>query len=254
MIQEVLKSIAEDNISGASELVQRAISAVIRFSGQVSKEELSEALLKARPDMAPIINLALEIKRGNEPAEVAEAFSHLLKKWFMQAVRETSKELAQYERVMTYSRSGTVLAALLHLKSSGKAPRVYLTEGRPGLEGVKLARELSEAGFEVVLGTDAEAGLLLREAEAVVVGADAVGPEEFYNKVGTRALALLAREEGKPFLVAASRDKVLSAEGIILYKVKERDPGEVAHLPGVRVINQYFEPTPLRLVSRLLGV
>ncbi len=254
MLKEALKAISEDKTSGASELVQRAVSVVMRFSREVPKEELADALLEARPDMAPIINLALEIRRGGDPAETAEAFSHLVKKWFMRAVKETAEELEKYDSVMTYSRSGTVLAAFLHLKSQRRTPRVLLTEGRPGLEGLKLARELAEAGFEVVLGTDAEAGVLLEEAEAVVVGADAVGPEEFFNKVGTKALALLARERGVPFYVAVSRDKVLSAEGLRHYRVKEMDPKEVAHLPGVRVINLYFEPVPLRLASRIIGV
>ena len=254
MFEEALKTLSEDKTSGASELVQRAVAVAVRFSGKVPRERLAQGLLEARPDMAPIINLALEIRKGGEPAEVAEAFSHLLKKWFMRAVKETAKALEGYRSVMTYSRSGTVLAALLHLKGRGKDLKVLLTEGRPGLEGARLARELAEAGFEVTLGTDAEAGLLLKEAEAVVVGADAVGPEEFYNKVGTRALALLAREEGLPFLVAASRDKLLSREGLRFYRVKEMDPKEVAHLPGVRVLNLYFEPTPLYLVTRLLGV
>ena len=77
-----------------------------------------------------------------------------------------------------------------------------MSEARPLNEGVRTARRLAEKGVSVTLITDAQMGLFVREAEAVVVGADSVLPDgSLVNKIGTHLLALAAREAKVPFYV-----------------------------------------------------
>ena len=83
-------------------------------------------------------------------------------------------------------------------------------ETRPFLQGARLtAWELARDGIPVELITDSMAGHFLSrgEVEAVVVGADRIAANgDVANKIGTYALAVLAKENGVPFYVAAPDD------------------------------------------------
>ncbi len=256
---EEAKLIGNDRSAGASELVQRAVSAITRHNEQLTASEMADVLLQARRDMAPIINLALELKRhGNSstPREIAEAFLHEHKRSFAKCVREIALIVSGVRTVMTFSRSSTVLAGLLQAKHAGGNFKVVLTEARPGLEGITLARELSSARLPVVVGPDASMAAFLEEADLVLVGADAVGPDVFFNKTGTLALARLCSAGNIPFYVCATRDKMLNSQGMEIYQVRNMPSQEIMHpVPeGVQVVNRYFEPVPTGLVTRFLGV
>ncbi|MEO0140590.1 MAG: hypothetical protein ABIM88_03465 [candidate division WOR-3 bacterium] len=258
-LKDDLAALSADSTSGAAELLQKAAAIALRYAGSVPAEEIADGLLAARPDMASVINLALELRRHSSTSDAEEitmAFLHEHRKFFARTVNETAKLLDHGARVLTYSRSSTVLAAFLEARSKGKSFVVYLTEGRPGMEGVSLARELSDVGIPVVLGTDSAVAGFVAECNMIVVGADAVGPERFYNKTGTLGLALISRAMDKPFYLSVSRDKLLTHEGMLYYRVREM-PGEeiVSPVPeGVRVINRYFEAVPVELVTKMVGI
>src|SRR5436190_1738139 len=81
---------------------------------------------------------------------------------------------------------------------------------RPALEGRRLASRLAAAGIAVTYFSDAAISQALGGADAVVFGADAVAPEWFLNKSGTRMLAAAAGQQGLPVHVIATRDKFVS--------------------------------------------
>jgi len=254
-----LAALSEDSVSGAAELLQKAAAIVLKHAETVAVNEIAEGLLAARPDMASVINLALELRKHAGMAGAAEitwAFLHEHRKSFARAVSETSRLIESGMKVLTYSRSSTVLAAFLEARSRGKSFVVYLTEGRPGMEGVKLARELSDVRINAVIGPDSALACFVKECDLVIVGADAVGPEYFYNKTGTLGLVLLSRAMEKPFYLSVSRDKLLTQEGISYYRVREM-PGEeiISPVPeGVTVFNRYFEAVPVGLVTKMVGI
>jgi hypothetical protein len=95
-------------------------------------------------------------------------------------------------------------------KGSSRGPglSVIVCESRPLCEGVTLARRLAAAGLDVTLVTDAQAGVFVREADAVLLGADAVTPQGVVNKAGSLLLALAARAAGVPVLAVATTLKV----------------------------------------------
>lgn len=187
-------------------------------------------------------------------------------------------------RVLTLSRSGTVRAGLLALAEAGWSLQVSVGEGRPGGEGRDLARdlvgdpevdpgELSAGTLDAGLVTDAVAvalaagslvsGSALSDETAtpwevdpartvVLVGADAVGPVDFLNKVGTRALAAAAREREIPVLVLADRSKIVPRALFDRLRVPSAPPEELEPPPGVPALNLYFERTPLDLVTRIV--
>lgn len=183
--------------------------------------------------------------------------------------RETRGSEKRRPAVLTLSRSGTVRTGLAALRQAGWNPVVVVGEGRPGNEGRDLARDLRNPdlgrGVDARLVTDAAVVALAAgssprepwspdpERTAVVVGADAVGPESFVNKVGTRALASAARERGLPVLVLADAAKVVPEELFRSLELPEAPAEELDAPAGVPALSFYFEEIPLGLVTRVVS-
>ena len=111
-------------------------------------------------------------------------------------------------KLYLHSRSATVEATLRAIASSRTDRRVIVSESRPGGEGVALARSLRAEGWDVTLVADAACGVLMREADAVVIGADSVRADgSVVNKVGSFPLAMAARTAGVPFTSSARRSR-----------------------------------------------
>ncbi len=92
--------------------------------------------------------------------------------------------------------------------------------------------------------------LFVREAEAVVVGADSVQPDgSLVNKVGTHLLALAARAEKVPLYVLADTLKVAAPSQPKRFAAEEGKRQEVSRQRWLEVRNVYFEVTPARLVT-----
>ena len=159
---------------------------------------------------------------------------------------------------------GTALGVVRAAVEAGKRISVIADETRPFLQGARLtAWELKRSGIPVTLICDNMAGYLmsLGEIDAVIVGADRIAANgDVANKIGTYTVALLAREHGIPFYVAAPLSTIdLSlAEGRQI-PIEERDAREISHLQdiqlapeGISIRNPAFDITPHRLVSALI--
>ena len=159
---------------------------------------------------------------------------------------------------------GTALGVITTAWEQGKLAHVYATETRPLLQGARLtAWELARAGVDATVLPDSAAGALMRRGSvgAVVVGADRIAANgDTANKIGTYMLAVLAREHGVPFYVAAPSSTVdmeLADGGAI--PIEERAAEEVTHLAGSRVVaegvsvlNMAFDVTPNDYVTAIV--
>lgn len=159
---------------------------------------------------------------------------------------------------------GTALGVIRAAHESGKKISVFADETRPLLQGARLtAWEMMHEGIPVTLLTDNMAGYLMArgKVDMVIVGADRIAANgDVANKIGTYGVAVLAREHGLPFYVAAPFSTVdlnlASGEEI---PIEERDHTEVTHLAGqpvapegVQVWNPAFDVTPNRLVDAII--
>ena len=103
--------------------------------------------------------------------------------------------------------NGTALAVITTAWDRGRRFEVFADETRPLFQGARLtAWELVQRGIPVTVLVDAAAGQLLRTGRvaACIVGADRIAANgDTANKIGTYALAVLARAHGVPFFVAA---------------------------------------------------
>jgi len=158
---------------------------------------------------------------------------------------------------------GTALGVIRVAIEQGHKLHVLVPETRPYLQGARLtAWELHEGGVPLTLITDNMVGHLMKtgKVSAVVVGADRIAANgDTANKIGTYQIAVLAREHGVPFYVAApvsTFDLTISSGEQI--PIEERSADEVTHLRGVRiapdvaVANPAFDVTPARLIAAII--
>lgn len=159
---------------------------------------------------------------------------------------------------------GTALGVIRAAVASGKQVDVFADETRPFLQGARLtAWELQQDGIPVTLITDNMAGHFLKAGRigCVVVGADRIAANgDVANKIGTYSVAVLAKENGVPFYVAAPISTIdlqlASGEQI---PIEERAAEEVTRVGGVdlapegiAVANPAFDVTPYRYVSGII--
>jgi methylthioribose-1-phosphate isomerase len=159
---------------------------------------------------------------------------------------------------------GTALGVVRAAVAQGKRIDVFADETRPFLQGARLTVwELERDGIPATLITDNMAGHFLKSGRigCVVVGADRIAANgDVANKIGTYSVAVLARENGVPFYVAApisTLDLTLASGDQI--PIEQRPETEVTHVFGVpvapdgtRVENPAFDVTPNRYVTAIV--
>jgi len=159
---------------------------------------------------------------------------------------------------------GTALGVIRAAVEAGKGIDVFADETRPFLQGARLTVwELQQDGIETTLITDNMAGHFLKSGRigCVVVGADRIAANgDVANKVGTYSVAVLAKENGVPFYVAApvsTLDLTLRSGDEI--PIEQRAAAEVTQVFGTqvapwgtRVENPAFDVTPARYVAAII--
>lgn len=159
---------------------------------------------------------------------------------------------------------GTALGIIRAAVAAGKKIDVFADETRPFLQGARLTVwELQHDNIPATLITDNMAGHFLHSGRigCVVVGADRIAANgDVANKIGTYSVAVLAKENGVPFYVAApisTLDLTLASGDQI--PIEQRPAAEVTHVYGVQVApdgaaveNPAFDVTPHRYVTAII--
>jgi methylthioribose-1-phosphate isomerase len=159
---------------------------------------------------------------------------------------------------------GTALGVVRSAHAQGKVALVWVDETRPVMQGSRLtAWECVRDGIPHRLIADVAAAAVMArgQVDLVVTGADRIAANgDTANKIGTYALAVLARHHGVPFYVAApfsTIDPALPSGALI--PIEERDPLEVRRVAGhptapdaSPVFNPAFDVTPATLVTAII--
>jgi len=159
---------------------------------------------------------------------------------------------------------GTALGVIRAAIEAGKKIHVYADETRPFLQGSRLtAWELMKDNIPTTVISDNMAGAMMRQGKigAVIVGADRIAANgDVANKIGTYSVAVLAKEHGLPFYVAAPISTVdLETPDGSGIPIEQRNPAEVTHIagkamtpPGVGIENPAFDVTPAKYVTAIV--
>jgi methylthioribose-1-phosphate isomerase len=292
--EEVARAIEEMAVRGAPAIgVAAAMGVAVELArapaGAVGDalERACERLRRTRPTA---VNLAWALDRmqgelrplvraGAPDSELRERARSLAQRLHdddvatCRAIGEHGKGLVpEKARVLTHCNAGglatagygTALGVIRSAARESRIARVLACETRPFLQGARLtAWELAQARIPVTLITDSSAGALMRrgEVDLVVVGADRIARNgDVANKIGTYALAVLARAHAIPFYVAAPFSTVdLATPSGDSIPIEQRAASEVLSLAGQRIApegvdaqNPAFDVTPAELVTALV--
>ena len=159
---------------------------------------------------------------------------------------------------------GTALGVIRAAVEAGKKIHVYADETRPFLQGSRLtAWELMKDGIPTTVISDNMAGVMMQQGKigAIVVGADRIAANgDVANKIGTYTVAILAKEHGIPFYVAAPISTVdLATPDGSKIPIEQRNAREVTHIggrqmtpDGVEIENPAFDVTPAKYIAAII--
>ncbi|MDR3698100.1 MAG: S-methyl-5-thioribose-1-phosphate isomerase [Candidatus Sulfopaludibacter sp.] len=290
--QEVATAIRDMIIRGAPAIGVAAAMGVALGAMQADEgdldgqmETICETLAKTRPTAVNLFWAIDRMKRlyqslrGRPIAEIRERMvteAQVVRAEdiaICRAIGDHGAELVpDHKTVLTHCNAGalatagygTALGVIRSAVAAGKQVDVFADETRPFLQGARLTVwELQQDGIPTTLITDNMAGHFMKTGRigCVVVGADRIAANgDVANKVGTYSVAVLARENGVPFFVAApisTLDLTLASGDQI--PIEQRAAAEVTHVFGHRIApegtavqNPAFDVTPSRYVSAII--
>ena len=211
-LRTLMKVLEEDQSTTVVELrenVRGAIDKLKQIESCVQVESVSEIFLRF---------ITLYVSRYDSFAALKKALStrsELFLKHGVIAAKQSvaklaSKFIAGETRILTHSRSMTVLACLREAHQMDKNMFVYVTESRPDSSGRQMCDLLTREDIKNQLITDASMGIYLEKVDMVMVGAEGVcASGGILNKVGTYPLAICSRAINKPFYVVAESYKFI---------------------------------------------
>ncbi len=245
-------------------------------------DELIQAFVSTRPTAVNLFRAISRMKRavtGDDVSQMKRALVNEAKQIHQEetdATRRLSQLGAELIKdgftILTHCNTGalatgsygTALGIIIAAKEQGKRISVFADETRPLLQGARLTTwELEHEGIPVTLITDSMAGYFMNQGkiDCVIVGADRIAANgDVANKIGTYAVAVLARENNIPFYVAAPTSTLdLSLPSGAEIPIEQRDPEEITHILGTRIApegtnaaNPAFDVTPHNYISAII--
>ncbi|HUX07578.1 MAG TPA: S-methyl-5-thioribose-1-phosphate isomerase [Acidobacteriota bacterium] len=248
-------------------------------------EKICERMAKARPTAVNLfwaIDRMRKLFEANNQRSISELKGILIE----EAVRMHDEDIASCKAigrfggplmpdegiVLTHCNAGalatagygTALGVIRGAIELGKRIHVYSDETRPFNQGARLTTwELMKDGIGVTHICDNMAGYYMQQGkiEAVVVGSDRIAANgDVANKIGTFSVAVLAKEHGIPFYVAAPLSTVdFNCPDGSKIPIEERSGDESAYIGGIRITPEgvpsaypAFDVTPARLVTAII--
>lgn len=268
MLRE-FQELATDNTSGATELVHRLLALCENCAMGYHFDELRQgfALLETSQISMPSLHAVLHILKGEflpkllEGEETAEAIVYLSS--LQNILEESGEAISRYfsskfdkpTRVVTISRSLTVLSALNTLAEKGKLRHLYVCESRPMMEGVRTIRDCCQHSINSTLIVDSALMEVLPNTDIAIVGADSVSADGFLlNKTGTFPLGICCKELGIPLYVLCDSLKFSPQlkENIRVEESPESEILERKTADTFCIHNCYFEWMPVDYVTAFI--
>jgi S-methyl-5-thioribose-1-phosphate isomerase len=274
-VEQVAEAIRTLTVRGAPAIgVAAAYGMVLASKQSRHSPEAAARLLRSTRPTANDLFVGIETVRaawgrGEDPLAAADAYRARIVEECHQIGEAGASLFRQRPRVLTHCNAGalatvewgTSLAPLRVAWQRGAPIFVWVDETRPLLQGSRLtAWELEEEKIPYAVIVDNAAGYFMRsgQVDAVIVGADRIARNgDFANKIGTYEKAVLARENGIPFYVAApwSTFDLKRPTGASI-PVEERNPAEVLRIGEESLApsrsaarNPAFDVTPARFVT-----
>lgn len=253
---------------GAAAAYGMALAAIERMDLEEAAKKLRAARPTANDLFYAVDHMLRSIGSGCNPVDAGKKYADDIVQRCSSIGEYGAALMNDGDRVMTHCNAGalasvdigTALAPIRIAWYAGKKIFVYVSETRPRLQGMRLtAWELVNEGIPHAIIADGASGhFMTKDVDMIIVGADRIaGNGDFANKIGTYEKAVLAKELGIPFYVAAPVStfdfSIGSGEQI---PMENRDEQEVTEIEGARIapegskaLNPAFDMTPSKYVK-----
>lgn len=278
--QQVVEDIRTLRIQGATNIAIEGVKAFASLATRLeasSLDNLFEELEKARYVLATaratepalrnglryvVYNLHEEANSVQEAKEIANSFTqeyvNLLKESKSKVISYGAHRIKPGSTIMTHCHSSLSTGVILEAHNQGKDIRVFCTETRPLYQGRITAKELVEAGISTTQVVDSAMRWVLNrhDVDIIITGADAITSQgTVINKIGTRLLALAAKEMDIPFYTAINLLKYDPETSIgKLSEIEMRAGTEIWENPpeGLNFLNPAFETVSSDLIDGII--
>jgi ribose 1,5-bisphosphate isomerase len=271
IVLDIAKKIQTMEIRGAGTIARAATGALKDYSQQLEEKSIKKfntkisnaanVLVATRPTAVSLPN-AIRMVMGYNGDTVDEARTDLIRRAdkFIESSKEATERIGAIgnrrirdgDTIMTHCNSQAAISVIAQAQKAGKNINVIATESRPRRQGLLTIAQLNELGINTSLIVDSAVRYYMKDADIVVVGADAVTANgSVINKIGTSQLAMAAHESRTNVIVAAETYKfsprTLMGE---MVEIEERDVSEVmdseklSAMLHVSVRNPAFDVTP----------
>ncbi len=262
---DVAYAIKEMVVRGAPAIGSAAAYGVAIARDAKKAADLLRATRPTAHDLFHAIDFVLDaIERGEDAIKVADEYAAMIVEKCRKIGENGKKLIKRGYRILTHCNAGalatldygTALAPIRMAKD--KDIFVWVDETRPRLQGLLTAWELEQEGIEHAVIADNAAGYFMEKGmvDMVIVGADRITANyDVANKIGTYEKAVVARENGIPFYVAAPLTtfdkKIVKGDEI---EIEERDGKEVYGIypKKFNVRNPAFDITPAKYITGII--
>lgn len=276
LLSDTAQKIKNMEIRGAGRIARAAAAELRDYSERLGTLQLdefnrkmkyaAELLISTRPTAVSLPNAVRAVMRyeGNSVAQAKDNIKKLADGFILNsenAVRKIgeigARRVRDGDTIMTHCNSSAAISIMAAAHKDGKNINVIATESRPRWQGHLTIKQLDDSGIKTSLIVDSAVRYFMKEADLVVMGADAVTANgSIINKIGTSQLALCAHEARKNVIIAAETYK-FSPRSLLgeLIEIEERNSSEVIadeklkEFSNVSVKNPAFDVTPREYID-----
>ena len=251
-VSKELQNIISDNTSGSRELLSKLFSYLKNHSDEINSELIS-SLQKHFSDFQTIQNFLSKLATALKENSIDKfLFDYDEQNFFEKIYTNLKPEIAGFNSFVTISNSKTILEVLKLCEKEKDLLKVFVSEGRPILEGQILAENLASEKISTTLITEAQLYETVGECDCGIIGADKILKNgNVVNKVGSNLLALACKEFNKPLFVVADKTKLSNDN---LFDKKEMPGKEIysGENTEIKIENYYFEEIPKKYITKII--
>jgi ribose 1,5-bisphosphate isomerase len=278
---KIVEDIQTLRIQGATNIAVEGVKAFASLAERLdttSLEPFFDELKKARYALATaratepalrnglryiIYNLHENASTVKNAKEIVSSISNE----YIQLLKDSKKKVISYgahrikdgSTIMTHCHSSLSTGIILEAHRQGKEIQVFCTETRPLYQGRITAKELVDAGITTTQVVDSAMRWVINsyDVDIIITGADAITSQgTVINKIGTRLLALAAKEMDVPFYSAINLLKYDPETSIgKLSEIEMRAASEIWEKApdGLNFLNPAFETISHDLIDGIIS-
>jgi len=244
---KILSDIKSIKIQGAENVAKAGIKAFLLFPTKFSAKKI----LKVRPTEPLLQNAIKVLLKSKNPKKTADKFLKELKKSHETIAKKGAMIIKNDMNIYTHCHSSTVIDILKYAKRKRKKKFVvYTSEVEPLLQGRTTAKDLANAGINVIITPDLAVEQSIKKCDIFLFGADAFTKSEVANKIGTSTLVKLAKDYNVPRYSCGVSLKITNK-----IKIEKRSGKEVwdERNKNIQPINPAFDKTKLKDLSGVIS-